>query len=247
MRGPRTTEWLRHRRFTLIELLVVIAIIALLASLLLPVLARAKEMARRTECVSREKQSMAGFLMYADDSEGWFGLIGYSRPMDIDAPADWVRDYLADPIKLLRCPKHRTLTKASAAYDPVWISVGGIIAGYQFAAGRGNYPTPTTNGYFFGWQASSWSSTPAFPRATCPNVNMVGSYAVSKVTLYVAPADEQPGIVEGHTPFSDTWAHGSSATYLTHHPGGENIAFIDGHAAWRSDAVLQARYRSMYW
>src|SRR5713101_5168226 len=57
----------RGRGFTLIELLVVIAIIAILAAILFPVFAQAREKARQTMCLSNVKQMALGAYMYAQD------------------------------------------------------------------------------------------------------------------------------------------------------------------------------------
>jgi prepilin-type N-terminal cleavage/methylation domain-containing protein/prepilin-type processing-associated H-X9-DG protein len=59
-----------RKAFTLIELLVVIAILAILAGLLFPVFARAREQARRATCTSNLKQVSLAFRMYADDWDG---------------------------------------------------------------------------------------------------------------------------------------------------------------------------------
>jgi len=58
----------QHRKaFTLIELLVVIAIISILAAILFPVFARARESARRASCTSNLKQIALGMMMYSQD------------------------------------------------------------------------------------------------------------------------------------------------------------------------------------
>jgi prepilin-type N-terminal cleavage/methylation domain-containing protein/prepilin-type processing-associated H-X9-DG protein len=64
---PTKWKWLGKRAFTLIELLVVIAIIAILAAILFPVFAQAREKARQSTCQSNLKQWGNAFMMYAQD------------------------------------------------------------------------------------------------------------------------------------------------------------------------------------
>jgi prepilin-type N-terminal cleavage/methylation domain-containing protein len=79
------------RAFTLVELLVVIAIIGILAAALLPVLVRAKEKGRATQCVSNLRQWGIAFQLYADDNEDYLPRRGQGVQalFQIDRPTDW--------------------------------------------------------------------------------------------------------------------------------------------------------------
>jgi prepilin-type N-terminal cleavage/methylation domain-containing protein len=83
--------------FTLIELLVVIAIIAILAAILFPVFAQAREKARQTTCVSNEKQLGVAILMYAQDYDETFPLANYTTNGDTSGNSNVVWQYLIDP------------------------------------------------------------------------------------------------------------------------------------------------------
>jgi len=80
---------MRRRAFTLIELLVVIAIIAILAAILFPVFARARESAKQTTCTSNVSQLSRAFVLYTDSYDGKYPTSG--AMYGLEKPSDWVQ------------------------------------------------------------------------------------------------------------------------------------------------------------
>jgi prepilin-type N-terminal cleavage/methylation domain-containing protein/prepilin-type processing-associated H-X9-DG protein len=113
------------RGFTLIELLVVIAIIAILAAILFPVFARAREKARQTSCLSNVKQLMLGVHMYAQDYDEV--LPGYRYHNNAPERLYWY-DVLQPYVKneqILRCPSEAD-QMPGYGWNYRWISLGWI-------------------------------------------------------------------------------------------------------------------------
>jgi prepilin-type N-terminal cleavage/methylation domain-containing protein len=112
------------RGFTLVELLVVLAILAMLASLLLPALARAREHARRIQCISNLKQVSLGFKIYTHDHEGnypWHTPVSDGGTYGPFAAAPW-RNFLAaanelTTPRLLVCPSDSGTRKVATTWE----------------------------------------------------------------------------------------------------------------------------------
>ena len=124
--------------FTLIELLVVIAIIAILAAILFPVFARARENARRSSCQSNLKQIGLGIIQYAQDYDERMPMRIWGAPASTDLQEynSWRRSIFpyVKSTQIFACPSNSSTNGTvggpnSRDSDPAKLTAGGSVAG----------------------------------------------------------------------------------------------------------------------
>ena len=112
----------RVRAFTLLELLVVIAIIAILAAILFPVFAKAREKARQSSCLSNEKQIGLALLEYAQDYDERYPRVDHTTGYEWYDP---LQSYLKSD-QVFRCPSLNDSAAVETDYCPNGLIVHGL-------------------------------------------------------------------------------------------------------------------------
>jgi prepilin-type N-terminal cleavage/methylation domain-containing protein/prepilin-type processing-associated H-X9-DG protein len=220
-----------RKGFTLIELLVVIAIIAILASILFPVFARARENARRSSCSSNLKQIGLAAMQYLQDYDERFPLYRTGPYGGAQRPYGWadgcVQPYLKS-LQILQCPSE------SAGPQTSPVTAGYTDYGYNIFAGGIN---STGNAYSSVSQAELTQSalTVLFYDniASTADAWGVGTIGQPGVQSYCGGTPRTPNCTAGLA----TFASGAAQRHLD----GQNFAFADGHVKWyRSASATQS-------
>lgn len=219
-----------RRAFTLIELLVVIAIIAILAAMLLPAMASAKEKSRRVACVSNLRQVGLSVQMYGNDFQ-------QRVPSGLDNNGEWHslrinRDTYTNLISytgnfnIMDCPNYTfgTQSRYSGSY--------GYLVGYNYLCNAKTPAALPTNPLTW---ISAKKLTDSPTNAICADANHWGD------VLTMAPhCKTGPFRVDGAT-FTRAGVNPVRVGAV-----GGNVALLDGSAQWRSLRQMKTNYASSY-
>jgi prepilin-type N-terminal cleavage/methylation domain-containing protein/prepilin-type processing-associated H-X9-DG protein len=244
--------------FTLIELLVVIAIIAILAAILFPVFAQAREKARQTQCLSNTKQIGTGLMMYIQDYDETTPLILYGPTSGVGGSPHW-QDLLYPYIKneqLFNCASDSFT--GSGAHKYVNVATRGNNRWY------GSYGV--NNAYYAGSGVSGVTTTPPSSESdnTTNRIVTIASIALPADTVWAcevitggANGDFGWNGVGGFGGNTGTpkWLYpGSNPRYtwrgniVERHSGMTNVLWCDGHSkASKLENLFKANSQGVYY
>jgi prepilin-type N-terminal cleavage/methylation domain-containing protein/prepilin-type processing-associated H-X9-DG protein len=229
MLRPNNTLQNRHQSgFTLIELLVVIAIIAILAAILFPVFAQAREKARQTSCLSNEKQITLAIMMYMQDYDERSPVAEHDPavPNELYPWYSGLQPYIKNN-NIFACP---SATRAATIFiPPVTADVWNMV--------KSDY---LINGFFIHSAALAMFATPA-------EQILIGERRGDIAKLDYHPwAEPEEGFLVWERGLLDSSGYAINGTDLDatnagRHSQGANYGFADGHVKWmRFNQTLQA-------
>jgi prepilin-type N-terminal cleavage/methylation domain-containing protein/prepilin-type processing-associated H-X9-DG protein len=223
----------RQHAFTLIELLVVIAIIAILAAILFPVFASAREKARQTTCASNELQIGLATLQYVQDYDEVLPPASYNDPALPASPTPWM--YLIDPYVKSGYPE------AAQSQDGRLFSIY-VCPDYTLTQ-VGTSPAPAHSYCANTNYMPSWITATGQTPITNPVKSVAKIQGPSQLVLYAEAASGSRIFTTGNdvAEVADAGASDGDvfwqcqAVYLRarlRHHGGANYLFADGHVEW---------------